>query len=38
MDSKQDRLEELFPEWKGKFHREAWVILNGWESCKDGTP
>jgi hypothetical protein len=35
MDSKQKQLEDLFPQWKGKFHREAKVIIDGWKSCAD---
>ncbi|OSS46689.1 hypothetical protein B5807_09072 [Epicoccum nigrum] len=35
MDSMQQRLEDLFPEQKGKFHREAEVIIRDYKSCTD---
>lgn len=35
MDSMQQRLEDLFPEQKGKFHREAKVIIRDYKSCTD---
>lgn len=38
MISKQQRLEELFPDFKGKFKRDAKVIIDGYTVCSPDMP